>query len=78
VGIIVLVAVIQLDDVITATMGIILVNRVAHVDDGHRRAWSLRHQLTRAVTIMREFVLLVVLAKHAARGALSAYSSEAE
>ena len=49
-GIVVFVAVIQVDDAITEAMTSKLVGLVVHVDDAHRRAWSLRHQLTRAVT----------------------------
>ena len=49
-GIVVFVAVIQVDDAITEAMTSKLVGLVVHVDDAHRRAWSLHHQLTRAVT----------------------------
>ncbi|MDB4985407.1 MAG: hypothetical protein JWN04_585 [Myxococcaceae bacterium] len=38
---------------ITATMGLMRVSGLACVDDGHRRAWPPRHELTRTVTHRR-------------------------
>ncbi|HEX5655741.1 MAG TPA: hypothetical protein VFX59_01045 [Polyangiales bacterium] len=49
-GIVVLANTINVDDVVTFAMAISLLDSVAHVDDGHRRARTRRHQPAWAAT----------------------------